>query len=226
MPSSDEATVNRFLIRSGCYPRHENRGKWDSEGLERMEVLILGATGMVGSEVLVQCLANDKIQNVLTAGRRMSGIQHPKLKEIEHSNFLEFSALEAELSQVNICFYCLGVYQSQVSKEEFWEITVDYLRAMISTFERTNKNVRFCLFSAQGASTSERSPIRFAKAKGRAENILLASELSEKYIFRPGLIVPGPQSKECHLTCKTARTPIPPHSSDRNRRAGTRESDD
>lgn len=46
-----------------------------------MKVLILGATGMVGGEVLEQCLANDKIQNVLTVGRRKSGIEHPKLKK-------------------------------------------------------------------------------------------------------------------------------------------------
>ena len=151
-----------------------------------MKVLILGATGMVGGEVLEQCLANGKIQSVLTVGRRKGGIKHPKLKEIEHGDFLDFSALEAELPQVNVCFYCLGVYQTQVSKEKFWEIMVDYLKALIGAFESTNKNVRFCLFSAQGASTSERSPLRFAKVKGRAENVLSVSELSEKYIFRPG----------------------------------------
>ena len=167
-----------------------------------MKVLILGATGMVGGEVLEQCLANDKIQNVLTVGRRKSGIEHPKLKEVEHGDFLDYSALEAELSQVNLCFYCLGVYQTKVSKEEFWEITVDYLKAIIGTLERTNSNVRFCLFSAQGASTSERSPIRFAKAKGRAENILLASELSEKYVFRPGFIMPGPQKKNASVSLR------------------------
>ena len=149
-----------------------------------------------------QCLANDKIQNVLTVGRRKSGIEHPKLKEVEHGDFLDYSALEAELSQVNLCFYCLGVYQTKVSKEEFWEITVDYLKAIIGTLERTNSNVRFCLFSAQGASTSERSPIRFAKAKGRAENILLASELSEKYVFRPGFIIPGSQKKNASVSLR------------------------
>ena len=58
---------------------------------------------------------------------------------------------------------------------------MDYLEAAVRAFERANKDVRFCLFSAQGASTSEKSPIRFARAKGRAENILFASSLSERY---------------------------------------------
>ena len=167
-----------------------------------MKVLILGATGMVGSEVLAQCLANDEIQNVLSIGRRKSGVCHTKLKEIEHDNFLDFSSLETKLAGFDVVFYCLGVYQAKVSKKQFWEVTVDYLEAFILVLERTNKNIRFCLFSAQGASTSEKSPIRFAKAKGRAENILLASGLAEKYLFRPGFIMPGPRSKNATMSAK------------------------
>ena len=157
---------------------------------------------MVGGEVLEQCLSNDKIQSVLTVGRRKSGVDHPILKEIKHDNFLDYSTIETELKDVDVCFFCLGVYQAKVSKTQFWEITVDYLAALVRSFELANKTIRFCLFSAQGASTSERSLIRFAKAKGRAENILLASELAEKYIFRPGFIMPGPQSKNATLSAK------------------------
>jgi len=167
-----------------------------------MRVIIFGATGMVGSEVLEQCLANDKVESILTVGRSKSKVDHPKLKEIEHRDFLDFSTLESELACVDVCFYCLGVYQAHVSKQQFWEITVDYLEALVRAFERLNKNVRFCLFSAQGASTNERSPIRFAKAKGRAENLLMASDISEKYVFRPGFIMPGPNSKNATLSAK------------------------
>ncbi len=167
-----------------------------------MKALILGATGMVGREVLEQCLANDEFESVLSIGRRKSGVDHAKLTEIEHANFCDFTNLDSQLTQIDVCIYCLGVYQSQVPKAQFWEITVDYLDALVRAFERSNKNVRFCLFSAQGASTSEKSPIRFARAKGRAENVLLTSELAEKYIFRPGFIMPGPQWSSTTLSTK------------------------
>jgi len=167
-----------------------------------MNVLILGATGMVGGEVLERCLADDAVRRVVSIGRRKSGIEHAKLREIEHRDFLDFSALESELANIDVCLYCLGVYQARVTKKQFWEITVDYLETLVRAFERTNRNVRFCLFSAQGASTSERSPIRFAKAKGRAENVLLASQLAEKYIFRPGFIMPGPRSRNATLSAR------------------------
>lgn len=171
----------------------ENRGR---------NVLIFGATGMVGSEVLAQCLAEESIDTVLTIGRRTAGVQHAKLREIEHDDFLDFSTLDTELSRMDLCIYCLGVYQAQVSKDQFWEITVAYLSALIDAFERSNRAVRFCLFSAQGASTSEKSPFRFAKAKGRAENILMASALSETHAFRPGFIMPGPSRKNATLSAR------------------------
>ena len=154
--------------------------------------IVFGATGMVGREVLDICLCSNDIESVTAIGRRKSGLEHPKLLEVEHDDFTDYGRIESKLSEVDLCLYCLGVYQGQVSREKFWEITVDYLDALIKTLEKTSPGIRFCLFSAQGASQSERSLMRFANAKGRAENLLLESQLAEKYLFRPGYIKPGP----------------------------------
>jgi uncharacterized protein YbjT (DUF2867 family) len=156
-----------------------------------MDALIFGATGMVGTEVLHQCLDSDQIDKVVTIGRHATGVVHPELVEIEHQNFLDFSSIETELTQTDICFYCLGDYQNQVAADVFWQITVGYLEALIYALEKANKELTFCLFSAQGADQTEKSPFRFAKAKGRAEKILLESGAPQKYIFRPGYIKPG-----------------------------------
>ena len=157
---------------------------------------------MVGSEVLDLCLQSHEIESVTTIGRRKVGIEHAKLLEIEHHDFLDFSPIEGDLSECDTCLYCLGVYQAQVSKEKFWEITVDYLDALVRTLEKSNPNIRFCLFSAQGASRDERSLMRFAKAKGRAENVLLDSKLVEKYFLRPGYIKPGPKRLNTTFSAK------------------------
>jgi uncharacterized protein YbjT (DUF2867 family) len=155
-----------------------------------MNALILGATGMVGSEVLKACLASDSITSVLAVGRKLTGQSHPKLKEIAHENFLDFSPLQYELEKVNIVYYCLGVYQNKVSKEDFWQITVEYQVALIIELEKMGSDITFCLFGALGADPKERSPFVFAKAKGRAERLLMESKLAQKYIFRPGYIHP------------------------------------
>ena len=159
-----------------------------------MKAVIFGATGMVGSEVLRQCLNNNQIESVMTIGRRPTGIAHKKLQEIEHENFLDYSALSEALVDTDIYFYCLGVYQAKVNKNQFWQITVDYLNALLVTLEQVEKDITFCLFSAQGADPNEKSPFLFAKAKGRAEKRLIDSPLKTKYIFRPGYIAPGEKS--------------------------------
>ena len=180
--------VDDPLLFLSCYTDSMNSDK-------KMKALILGATGMVGSQVLKHSLNNDAISGVISVGRRTTGVSHAKLKEIEHNDFLDFSTLSDELKQIDICFFCLGVYQTKVSKKKFWEITVDYQDALVRELEKTGSEITFCLFGAQGADPKERSPILFAKAKGRAERKLMESQLAKKYIFRPGFINPDKDSR-------------------------------
>jgi uncharacterized protein YbjT (DUF2867 family) len=72
----------------------------------------------------------------------------------------------------------------------FWEVTVDYQDALVRALRQASPDAAFCLFSAQGADPSEKSPIRFAKAKGRAEKHLLDAGFETVYILRPGFIDP------------------------------------
>jgi uncharacterized protein YbjT (DUF2867 family) len=84
-----------------------------------MNALVLGATGMVGSEVLKHCLISDQITSILALSRNPTGTTHPKLNEIAQENFLDFSSLQDELKKIDIVYYCLGLYQNKVSKEDF-----------------------------------------------------------------------------------------------------------
>jgi len=156
-----------------------------------MKVLIFGASGMVGTEVLQQVLEGERIEKVISIGRSQVNIESPKLQQIVHDDFLNYQDIKDYLAESDICFYCLGVYQNRVSKQDFWKITVDYLSALLSDLEKVNPSITFCLFSAQGASQDERSLFRFGNAKGRAEKELTNSTLNKKYIFRPGFINPG-----------------------------------
>ena len=106
-----------------------------------IKTIILGGTGMVGTEVVHQCLANNDLQKVVAVGRRPLAIEHPKLLDVKHENFLDFSALEEDLADADVCFYCLGVYQNRVSKDKFWVVTVDYLDAFLSSLERGTMGV-------------------------------------------------------------------------------------
>lgn len=54
-----------------------------------MNVIIFGATGMVGQGVLRECLPDDGVTRVLAIGRNVTGRTHAKLREIADADLLE-----------------------------------------------------------------------------------------------------------------------------------------
>ncbi len=60
-------------------------------------VILLGATGMVGGEVLRLCLADPRVARVTVLGRKSVGVSDPKLTEVLHQDFGDFSGLEGAL---------------------------------------------------------------------------------------------------------------------------------
>lgn len=170
--------------------RSQELNKPGQNQMKLKKVLITGATGMVGSHVLKHLLERDDITKIISFGRRKTGIIDDLLQEIIVADFLDYSQLLDELIDIDVCFYCLGVYQSQVSLDDYFKITCRYQKALTDALDKLNSKATFVLFSAQGADTSEKSLFAFRKAKGRAENLLNQSGLNRKYIFRPGYIHP------------------------------------
>jgi N-acetyl-gamma-glutamylphosphate reductase len=70
------------------------------------EHVLFGATGMVGQGVLRECGQDSDVERVLSIGRATTGQQHPKLREIVHENFMDFSSIESELAGYDACFFC------------------------------------------------------------------------------------------------------------------------
>ena len=93
-------------------------------------VLILGANGMIGDLILKKCLQSKDITEVIAITRKELSLKNVKLRNIIHTNFLNVDAIEREFENIDICYYCLGVYTGAVSNELFFEITVDYTKVI------------------------------------------------------------------------------------------------
>lgn len=50
--------------------------------MKTIKVILTGATGMVGEGVLLECLANETVSEVLMVNRKHYELRHPKLKEL------------------------------------------------------------------------------------------------------------------------------------------------
>ena len=155
-----------------------------------MNVLLFGATGMVGQGVLRECLLDPEVERVLSIVRGASGQQHAKLRELVHQDFLDFSAIESELSGFDACFFCLGVSSAGMKEERYRRITYDITMAAARTLARLNPGMTFIYVSGMGTDSSERGRTMWARVKGKTENDLLRLPFRAAYMFRPALIMP------------------------------------
>ncbi len=168
-------------------------------------VIIAGASGMIGKLILEWCLQDSRVQKVTSIVRRSSGIEHNKLIEVVHKDFMDYCAIEDSFKNQDLCFYCIGVYTGAVPTEEFKKITVDYTRVFAETLKSNSPGAGFCFLSGQGADLNEKSKILFAREKGIAENILIDTKFDALHIFRPGYIYPSVKRKEPNLMYRLLR---------------------
>jgi len=153
-----------------------------------MKVILFGATGMIGEGALIECLEDDAVDAVLAVVRRPSGREHPKLTELIHQDFLDYSGAEAQLTGYDACLYCLGISAGGMSESDYRRITYDFTVAAADTLLRLNPSMRMCFISGAGTDVSSRQ--MWARVKGEAEQYLLAQPWGAVHMFRPAGILP------------------------------------
>jgi len=155
-----------------------------------VQVLIFGATGMIGQGVLRECLHDARVSEVLTVGRTATGQQHPKLREVVHGDLLNLSAIAPQFDRLDACFYCLGVSSAGMSETDYRRITFDMPLAAATMLVARNSGMTFIYVSGAGADSSGRGRIMWARVKGQAENALAALPFRAVYVIRPGFVQP------------------------------------
>jgi len=154
------------------------------------KVIITGATGMVGKGILLECLDHSEIIEVLSIGRNKIGIKHPKLKEIIHGDFSDFTPVKNQLNGYDACFYSLGISAAGLSEESYNTITYDYTISLAKVLLENNSGMTFNYISGEGTDSSEKGRIMWARIKGKTENHLLNIGFKQAFMFRPGIIIP------------------------------------
>ena len=155
-----------------------------------MKVILFGATGMVGQGVLLECLEDSDVSHVLALGRRSTGVQHGKLKEILHNDFTDYSGVGDDLAGFDACFFCLGVSSVGMSESRYRRITYDFTLAAARALATINPGLVFCYVSGEGADSSETGRVMWARVRGKTENDLLKLPLAGAYSFRIGYVHP------------------------------------
>jgi uncharacterized protein YbjT (DUF2867 family) len=162
-----------------------------------VNVVLFGATGMIGAGALIECLADRRVRSVLAVTRSSTGRKHSKLREVLHSDFFSYDTLGADLASCDACFFCLGVSSVGMSEPEYTRLTFELTLAAARAMVAANPRMTFCYVSGVGTDSSERGRTMWARVKGKTENALLALPFAAAYMFRPGYVQPvgGVRSK-------------------------------
>ena len=162
-----------------------------------MNILLFGATGMLGQGLLRECLAAADVASVTTLGRTPTGVKHPKLRDLTAP---DLTALSDELLRgpFDACFFVIGVTSSGLDEAAYTRLTFDLTLAVATPLARLNPGMTFVYGSGAGADSSETtSRTMWARVRGRTENALFKLPFKCVCAIRPGIIQPlhGAQSK-------------------------------
>ena len=167
-----------------------------------MKIILFGATGMVGEGVLLEALRDDSVSDVLVIGRRPCEISHPKLTEIIHRDFYDYSTIEERLRGYDACLFCLGVTSLGKNEEEYRRLTYDLTMAAACAMEKQCPGMVFCYISGMGTDSTEKGKVMWARVKGKTENDIMRLGFKDAYAFRPGFIKPSPGQKRAFTAAK------------------------
>ncbi|GIP28196.1 oxidoreductase [Paenibacillus sp. J23TS9] len=162
--------------------------RYNESGVRKigLHALVLGATGLVGGEVVQELLRSEAYEEVRVLSRRPLGIQHPKLLE----TIIDLEQLEENAEHffgVRDVFCCLGTtIRKAGSQVKFRKVDLEYpLRA--AKISRQQGVKQFLAVSAMGADPSSR--VFYNCVKGEAEQVISSVGLPGVHLFRPSLLL-------------------------------------
>lgn len=150
-----------------------------------MRALLLGATGLVGRELLAQLLADDRYASVTVVGRRSTNVRHAKL--VEHVLDLEQMESYPEAFAADDVFCALGTTIRVAGSQERFR-AVDYeLPLRAARLARERGAAHYLLVSSVGADPHSR--IFYARVKGELEQALVKLGFPSLTIARPATLL-------------------------------------
>ncbi len=150
-------------------------------------VVLLGATGAVGSQVAHELAQMSDVEEVTLLGRRpLEGVSSPKIKQAVIDVF-DPASYQSHLADQDVAICTLGVGQpSKMDREDF--VRIDKTAVLRFATACKQAGVRhFELLGSVGADPRSRS--FYLRTKGELEEGLTGLEFHRLSLFRPSMIL-------------------------------------
>jgi len=148
-----------------------------------MKALVVGATGLVGSNLLAQLEADARFFEVFAFVRSIPSNNFNKIKFIP----VNFNELPQELMRADVVFCALGTTLKKAgSKENQHKIDVD-IPFRIASAAKNNGTECFALVSSIGANVQ--SSNFYLHIKGKLEDKIRELQFAKTLIIRPSILL-------------------------------------
>ena len=147
-------------------------------------VIIAGASGLIGKELLYQLLNNNEVKEVVALVRKPLTTQHSKLIQIQ----IDFEDLNSFSDEIyGDAFYCcLGsTIKKTPDLADYKKVDFDYPLAL-AQLASANEIAQFHIISALGADIN--SKLFYPRIKGEIEEELKKIKLKSVHIYQPSLL--------------------------------------
>jgi len=147
--------------------------------------LIIGSTGLIGSQLLHLLLKSPDYGKVITFVKRETGIKHPKLTQ----HIIDFDKPETykELVVGDDFFCTIGTTIKKAgSKEAFRKVDFGYPK-QFAAFALQNKIQNYLIISSLGANAQ--SGNFYLKTKGEIQDFLKDCDFESVAVFQPSLLL-------------------------------------
>ena len=153
--------------------------------MEKKTALVVGATGLVGGNLVNILLESPEYEKVIVWVRKPTGINNKKLEEkIINFELIDTYKLDDRLNHI---FCCLGTtIKKAKSKNAFKKVDLEYI-VSLARKAKENDVSQFLVISSMGANI--KSSVFYNKVKGQLETILSDLGLKGLKIFRPSLLL-------------------------------------
>lgn len=148
------------------------------------KVLLIGASGLVGSHLLSFLLKQDSVKELVLLNRKNNNVSDPKL--IQHE--VDFQNLSDDLFEgVDVVFCCVGTTMKKAgSKHAQWKVDYD-IPVYLAQMAKKNDVEAFSIITSLGADYTSKN--FYLKMKGQVEKVVKQLNIPSVNIFRPSLLL-------------------------------------
>ncbi len=148
------------------------------------KAVLIGATGLIGQNLLMKLLADDNYSEILVISRKRLNVTDPKLREII-INFDELANYSTEITG-DVVFCCLGTTIKRTPDLAVYR-KIDYQYPLdVARIAFANGAKQYHLVSAMGADVKSR--LFYSRTKGEVERDLQQIPFEAIHIYRPALL--------------------------------------